>query len=99
MLLAGRARRDGRLEDADHVRALPQDGHHVMATEVVGKDLLAIDALAGRVRWRGAWWQWGITALRLNFSRELDLRRKGRTPWGYVDGQQQMCGEIGGRCE
>ena len=58
VLLGGRARRDGRLDDA------------------------------GRVRWRGARWQWGITALGLDFSRELDLRRKGRTPWGFVGGQQ-----------
>ena len=76
MLLAGRAQRDGGLDDAGNVRSLLQNGYHVTATEIAGKDLLAIDALAGRVRWRGARWQWGIMALRLDFSRELDLRRK-----------------------
>ena len=90
VLLGGRARRDGRLDDAGRVRSLPEGGYHVTATEVAGKDVLALDGLAGRVRWRGARWQWGITALGLDFSRELDLRRKGRTPWGFVGGQQQM---------
>ena len=90
VLLGGRARRDGRLDDAGRGRSLPEGGDHVTATEVAGKDVLALDGLAGRVRWRGARWQWGITALGLDFSRELDLRRKGRTPWGFVGGQQQM---------
>ncbi|MDE2807421.1 MAG: hypothetical protein OXN90_03305, partial [Gemmatimonadota bacterium] len=90
MLIGGWTRRDGRLDEQGQVRSLPESGYHVTATEVAGRDLLGIRAGGGRLHWRGEHWQWGTTLLALDFSHYIDLRRKGRTPWGFVGDEQRM---------
>lgn len=90
VLLAGQARRDGRINEDGGVSSLPESGYHVTETELAGRDLLAIKAGGSRLRWRGRRWQWGVTALDLDFSRSLDLRRNGRTPWGFVGASQRL---------
>ena len=90
MLLGGWTHRDGRLDEQGRVRSLPESGYHVTATEVAGRDLLGIRAGGGRLHWRGEHWQGGATLLALGFSRDLDLRRNGRTPWGFVGDEQRM---------
>ena len=90
MLLGGWTRRDGRLDEQGRVRSLPESGYHVTATEVAGRDLLGLRAGGGRLHWRGEHWQWGTTLLALDFSHDLDLRRDGRTPWGFVGNKQRM---------
>ena len=90
MLLGGWAHRDGRLDEQGQVRSLPESGYHVTATEVAGRDLLGIRAGGGRLHWRGEHWQWGTTLLALDFSHYIDLRRNGRTPWGFVGDEQRM---------
>ena len=90
MLLGGWAHRDGRLDEQGQVRSLPESGYHVTATEVAGRDLLGIRAGGGRLHWRGEHWQWGTTLLALDFSHHIDLRRNGRTPWGFVGDEQRM---------
>ena len=89
---AGRAR-DGRLDEQGQVRSLPESGYHVTATEVAGRDLLGIRAGGGRLHWRGEHWQWGTTPAGLGFSHRIDLRRNGRTPWGFV-GDEQHIGAV-----
>ena len=91
--LGGWTRRDGRLDEQGQVRSLPESGYHVTATEIAGRDLLGIRAGSGRLHWRGEHWQWGTTLLALGFSHRLDLRRNGRTPWGFV-GDQQRIGAV-----
>ena len=90
MLLGGWTHRDGRLDEQGRVRSLPESGYHVTATEVAGRDLLGIRAGGGRLHWRGEHWQGGATLLALGFSHDLDLRRNGRTPWGFVGDEQRM---------
>ena len=92
VLLAGRARRDARMNGDARVSSLPTGGYHVTQTERAGRDLLQLGAHGGRLRWRGDRWQWGITALALDFSHPLDLRRAGRTPWGFVGSRQRLRG-------
>ena len=98
MLIGGWARRDGRLDEQGQVRSLPESGYHVTATEVAGRDLLGIRAGGGRLHWRGEHWQWGTTLLALDFSHYIDLRRNGRTPWGFVGDEQRM-GAVDGRVD
>jgi len=93
VLLGGRARRDGRLDEYERVSALPASGYHVTETEIAGRDLLGIDVGGARLHWRGERWQWGGTVLGLEFSHPLDLRRDGRTPWGFV-GREQLLGAV-----
>ena len=93
VVLGGWTHRDGRLDDQGQVRSLPESGYHVTATEVAGRDLLGIRAGGGRLHWRGEHWQWGTTLLALDFSHRLDLRRNGRTPWGFV-GDKQRIGAV-----
>lgn len=62
-------------------------------TEIAGRDLLGIDVGGARLHWRGERWQWGGTVLGLEFSHPLDLRRDGRTPWGFV-GREQLLGAV-----
>ena len=93
MLLGGWTRRDGRLDEQGQVRSLPESGYHVTATEVAGRSLLGIRAGGGRLHWRGEYWQWGTSLLALDFSHRIDLRRNGRTPWGFV-GDEQHIGAV-----
>ena len=92
VLFVGKAMRDGRINEDGHVSSLPTGGYHVTTTEVAGQDLLSVRTGGGRLRWRGEHWQWGVTALGLNFSHPLDLRRTGRTPWGFVGSRQRLGG-------
>ena len=89
VLLVGSAIRDGRTNASGQVTSLPAGGYHVTETETAGRDLLSIAASGLRLRWRGEQWQWGVTGLTLGFSHSLDLRRGGRTPWGFVGAQQR----------
>jgi hypothetical protein len=94
-LLGGRAALDARIDASGHVISLPESGQHVSETERTGRDLLAMTVGGIRLRRSVQGGHVGLVLQGIDFSRHLDLRRKGRTPWGFVGGRQFM-GSVDG---
>jgi len=94
--LGGRAALDARVDSAGSVISLPQSGYHVSQTERTGRDLLAMAVAGVRVRRSVQGGHMGLVLQGIDFSRHIDLRRKGRTPWGFVGGGQYMWAIDGG---
>lgn len=82
-VLAGRARRDGRMDDAGQVVTLPESGYHVTSTERAGRDLLCLDVAAVRLLYERGAGGVGATLLHARFGRPVDLRRPDRKPWAF----------------
>ncbi len=94
-LLAGRAALDARINEAGYATSLPESGLHVSETERMGRDILTTVVAGLRLRRSVERGHVGIVLQELDFSRRLDLRRRGRTPWGFV-GDRQFMGAIDG---
>lgn len=94
-LLAGRAVLDARVDDQGQVTSLPESGLHVSQSERAGRDELAatVAGLRGRRSAQSGHVGWVLQGI--GFSRRLDLRRRGRTPWGFV-GDRQFMGSVDG---
>ena len=96
VLLGGRARRDGRLDEYERVSALPASGYHVTETEIAGRDLLGIDVGGARLHWRGERWQWGGQCWVWNFRIRSICGAMGGHPgalWGEGNGSERwICG-------
>jgi hypothetical protein len=83
-VLAGRAALDARLDSLDIAISLPESGLHVSAIERAGRDILAANMAGLRLRRSIRGGHVGGVLQGISFSRRLDLRRGGRTPWGFV---------------
>ena len=94
-VLAGRAALDARIGDGGLVTSLPESGLHVSQSERAGRDQLAVAVVGLRGRRSAQNGHMGWVLQGIGFSRRLDLRRGGRTPWGFV-GDRQLMGSVDG---
>lgn len=97
MIAGGRAHFDARLGPEGDVVSLPKSGLHRTPTERDGRRLLYADAGGGSVERQSAVGKLGMSFQYAQFSRRLDLRRRGRTPWDFTGVRQALWSMHGSR--
>ncbi len=90
LTLAGRAQFDARSDDTGRIVSLPESGRHVSPVERRGRDALSAGVGGLSLRRTIGDSHLGAVLQFVHFSRRLDLRRRGRTPWDFVGNRQML---------
>lgn len=90
VVLGGRAQFDARSDGTGRVVSLPESGLHVSLTERRGRKALSADVAGLSLQRVASGSRFGAVLQFTGFSRCLDLRRQGRTPWDFVGNRQAL---------
>lgn len=90
MALGGRAHFDARSDGAGRIVSLPESGLHVSPVERRGRAALSADVAGLSLQRVTGGGRLGVVWQAVRFSRTLDLRRRGRTPWDFVGSGQVL---------